>query len=171
MRRVVLRSVEVALLPVIGLVAALSLAPERASLEVHVFLLVLLGVTLLVVVGSIRRTQPRRPSGFDASLRTRVPEPERPASLVRLERELTMAGHSSFDTHYRLRPTLVELASALLASRRGIDLERDPAAAHTAVGDDVWELIRPGRPTPPDRLGRGIDPSTLERVVTALEGL
>ena len=80
-----------------------------------------------------------------------------------------MAGSAAFDVHFRLRPVIAELAAELLSSRRGIDLERDPDRAHAALGDDVWELVRPDRPQPAERHGSGIDEAQLGRVVTALE--
>ena len=80
-----------------------------------------------------------------------------------------MAGSAAFDLHYRLRPTLIELAAALLSARRGIDLEQEPDRAHAVLGDDVWDLVRPDRPQPLERLGVGIDAAHLERVVSALE--
>ena len=70
---------------------------------------------------------------------------------------------------FRLRPVITELATELLSSRRGIELERDPEQARAALGDDVWELVRPDRPQPAERHGSGIDENRLERVVTALE--
>ena len=79
-----------------------------------------------------------------------------------------MAVSSAFDVHYRLRPALVELAAGLLSSRRGIELETDPARARAVLGDDVWELVRPDRPQPTERDAAGIDPASLDRVVEAL---
>ena len=80
-----------------------------------------------------------------------------------------MAGSAAFDVHYRLRPTVTELAAELLSARRGIDLEREPERARAVLGDDAWELVRPDRPQPAERHGAGIDEATLDRVVTALE--
>ena len=80
-----------------------------------------------------------------------------------------MAGSAAFDVHYRLRPVITELATELLSSRRGIELESDPDRAREALGDDVWEIVRPERPQPAERHGSGIDEDQLGRVVTALE--
>jgi hypothetical protein len=160
---------ELLALPTIGLGVALALAPDRARLETHIWLLVVLGLALLAFVGVVRSGYPSTPSPFAASLRQRHLSVERPGSLVRLEREVSMAGSAAFDVHYRLRPALVALAAGLLSSRRGIDLEREPDRAQAVLGDDVWELVRPDRPQPAERLGAGIDPAQLDRVVTALE--
>jgi len=163
------RVAELLALPAIGLGVALALAPDSAELEVHVSLLIVLGLTLLAFLGSIRAAYPSAPSPFVASLRRPLVSVERPAGLVRLEREVSMAGTAAFDVHYRLRPVLVNLAAELLSSRRGIDLEREPERAHAVLGDDVWELVRPDRPQPMERLGAGIDEAHLGRVVSALE--
>ncbi len=82
-----------------------------------------------------------------------------------------MAGAAAFDVHFRLRPVLVDLAGDLLASRRGIDLERDPERARAALGEPTWELVRPDRPEPADRNDPGIARPELDRVITALEHL
>jgi hypothetical protein len=157
------------LLPTIGLAAALIFAPQRATLAIHVWLLVVLGLGLIAFLAVVVVAYPPTPSLFEASLRRRPPAVGRPASLSRLERELSMAGSAAFDVHFRLRPAITELATELLSSRRGIDLARDPARAHAVVGDDVWELIRPDRPQPAERHGSGIDEAQLGRIVTALE--
>jgi hypothetical protein len=66
---------------------------------------------------------------------------------------------------------VTDLAAELLRSRRGIDLEQEPDRARAALGDDVWELVRPDRPLPSDRHAAGIDEPSLERMVVALERL
>ena len=163
------RVTELVLLPTIGLAVAVGLAPHRAALEVHVWLLVVLALALLAFMRIVRATYPRAPSPFTVSLRRPHVAAERPGALQKLEREVSMAGTAAFDVHYRLRPVIAELATELLSSRRGIDLERDPDRARAALGDDVWELVRPARPQPNERHGSGIDEAQLGRVVTALE--
>ncbi|MSO95094.1 MAG: hypothetical protein EXQ81_04785 [Thermoleophilia bacterium] len=158
-----------ALLPTAALAVALVLAPDRAALEVHIWLLVLLGLALLAFLRIVRVTYPSGASPFVASLRQHSVPVRRPAGLMRLEREVSMAGSAAFDVHFRLRPALVELATELLLSRRGIDLEREPGQAHAVLGDDAWELVRPDRPQPSERHGAGLGEVELERVVTALE--
>ena len=46
---------------------------------------------------------------------------------------------------------------------------RSERTVATAVGPDVWELVRPDRPPPADRRARGIPPAQLRRVVESLE--
>jgi hypothetical protein len=163
------RVIQLVLLPSLGLVVALLIAPQRATLAIHVWLLIVLGLAFLVFLRLIQALYPQTPSAFDGSLRRQQPVAERPGSLSRLEREVSMAGSAAFDVHFRLRPVIAELATELLSSRRGIDLERDPDRAHAALGDDVWELVRPDRPQPTERHGSGIDEAQLGRVVAALE--
>jgi hypothetical protein len=165
------RVAELLALPTIGLGVALVFAPARAELEAHVWLLVVLALALLAFLGVVRSVYPTTPSPFVASLRQPRVAVERPAALVRLEREVSMAGTAAFDVHYRLRPALIELAAGLLSSRRGIDLEREPDRARAVLGDEAWEIIRPDRPQPLERLGAGIDEAHLDRVVAALEAV
>ena len=161
--------IQLVLLPSLGLVVALLIAPQRATLAIHVWLLIVLGIAFLAFMRLVQALYPRIPSPFDGSLRRQQPSAERPGSLSRLEREVSMAGSAAFDVHFRLRPVVTELAAELLSSRRGIELERDPDRAHAALGDDVWELVRPDRLPPDERHGSGIDEAQLGRVVTALE--
>jgi hypothetical protein len=165
------RVAELVAIPTIGLGVALALAPDRAALEVHVWLLVVLSLALLAFLAIVRAAYPRTPSPFAASLGRAPVAAERPGGLEHLEREVSMAGSAAFDVHHRLRPLVVELASELLSSNRGIDLDRDPDRAHAVIGDDVWELVRPDRPQPADKHDPGIDEARLERVVMALESI
>jgi hypothetical protein len=163
------RVIQLLLVPSLALLLALLLAPQRATLEIHVWLLVVLGLAFVAFMRLVQELYPRVSSPFDGSLRRSQAAVERPGSLSRLEREVSMAGSAAFDVHFRLRPVVTGLANELLSSRRGIDIERDPERAHEALGDDVWEIVRPDRQQPAERHGSGIDDATLGRVVTALE--
>jgi hypothetical protein len=92
-----------------------------------------------------------------------------PPSLARLEQLAALGVASSFDLQYRLLPPLRAIAAGLLASRRRIDLDGDEAAARQALGAETWELVRPMRPASEDRVGRGLSPAQLARVVDSLE--
>jgi hypothetical protein len=162
---------QLVLLPTLALVVAILIAPERVTLAVHVWLLVVLGLAFLAFLRLVQALYPRSPSPFDSSFRRPQVSAERPGSLSRLEREVSMAGSAAFDVHFRLRPVIAALATELLSSRRGIDLASDPDRAQGALGDDVWELVRPDRPQPSQRHGSGIDEARLGRIVSALEHL
>ena len=148
----------------------LVVAPGRASLVAHVWLVLVLAIALGTALGALLRAVPRRPSAFDAAFASAPRTRARPASLERAEREVALARGTAFDVHYRLRPSLRAVAAGLL-HRRGVDLERSPARAAELVGPDVWELIRPDRPAPSDRAATGIPLDALERAVDDLERL
>ena len=168
MRRI-WRASKLFLPPTGAFAVALVLAPDRAELVVHIWLLVMLGLACLTLLQIIHTVYPSGDSPFLASLRRPSISAEQPTSLARTEREVSMAGAAAFDVHFRLRPVLVDLAADLLSTRRGIDLERNPERAHLAIGDEVWEIVRPDRPEPAQRHAAGLDRATLDRIVTALE--
>lgn len=170
MRRV-WRAVEWISLPTVALVVTLVIAPDRAALAIHVWLLVMLGLAFVALLSIVNDAYPTGHSPFLASLAQASQAVQRPASLARTERELSMAGASSFDVHFRLRPVLVDLAMDLLASRRGIDLQREPERARAALGDPAWEVVRPDRPEPQERNDPGMQTPELDRVITSLEHL
>jgi hypothetical protein len=148
----------------------LVVAPGRASLVGHVWLVLILAIALAVAVGALLKTSPRHPSAFDAAFAPARRGRARPASLASMEREVALAAGTAFDVHYRLRPTLRSIAAGLLL-RKGIDLERSPERAAQLVGPDVWEVIRADRAAPEDRSAPGLPVASLERAVDALEGL
>lgn len=172
MKRFLVRAVEALVLPTIALVIVAAVAPGRLGLASYVYGLVVAGIALLAVLAALHRAYPPpRRSVVDEALERPVREEEHLAELARLEREVTLGVSSSYDLHFRLRPTLRETASGLLAVRRGIDLDRQPDRARAVLGEDAWQLVRPDLDPPTDRLARGIDPETLRRVVEALEAV
>ena len=70
-----------------------------------------------------------------------------------------------------MRPILRDIASHRLRSRYGIELDREPGRARELIGAQAWELVRPDRPPPDDRLGRGPNIAELARVVDELEAI
>ena len=61
--------------------------------------------------------------------------------------------------------------AALLAARRGIDLDANPEAAHRVLGDDAWEIVRGDREVSREHFAPGVDLASLRRAVSALEGI
>jgi hypothetical protein len=59
----------------------------------------------------------------------------------------------------------------LLSTRRGISLDSQPDAARAALGGEAYDLVRPDRPPPENRLARGLPVAELDRVVQSLEGV
>jgi hypothetical protein len=95
--------------------------------------------------------------------------PRAGSDLAAVERLLSLSVSSADDEHTRLRPLVTGLARQRLADHTGVRLDGDPEAAAAAVGPEVWELVRPDRPRPPDRRERGIPAARLRRVVESLE--
>ena len=140
--------------------------PDRAATIAHGLLVVLLALALAVGLERLRRVLPQRPSPFDGAFASSAPLRARPASLARVEREVTLATGTAFDLHYRLRPVLEPIAAGLLL-RRGVDLER----GRELLAAETWDLVRPDRPAPRDRTAPGLPLAEVERVVADLEQL
>jgi hypothetical protein len=167
-----LRGGEALVLPTAALVVGLFLAPARAELWAHLYLIAVLAIGLAATVALLRAEQPEGgPSAFEAALRRPEHEPSRLPELARAEREVTLAAASAFDLHYRLRPALREAAGGLLAARRGIDLDLQPDRARALLGEEAWQLVRPDREPPHDRHAPGIGAAELGRVLGALEAI
>jgi hypothetical protein len=162
------RSIAVAITATVWAGLFLLVLPGRAALVGHVWLVVVLALALGVALERLRRELPRRPSAFDAAFAPRRPTHARPASLARVEREVTLATGTAFDVHFRLRPLLQSLSAGLLL-RRGVDVERTPERAAALLGPAVWELVRPDREAPDDRTAPGVPLETVEEVVADLE--
>jgi len=120
----------------LGLVLALLLRPGDGGLafEAYVLFLGAVGTALLAQATSRRFSAPTE-SELAAALRRKAEEDPRVNELVRLEREVEMAVGNAYDTHYRLRPTLREVARGLLA-RSAVDLDTS-AQAEELLGPDA----------------------------------
>ena len=154
------------------LIVSLVFLPGRAEIVVRVYALLLAAFVLAHLLARLRTSLPRRTmSPVDSALGRRPRPALRVPELERIEREVTLGQVTSFDLHFRLRPTLRRIAYELLRARRGIDLDADPDAARRALGDDTWELVRVDREPPHDRFAKGIDLESLRHVVVSLEGL
>jgi hypothetical protein len=149
------------------LLLARLLAPGRFELELDIYILILGAVAVFNVVIAAREAFPREEgSALAEALDRDPPEAQRPAELDRLERELTMANASAFDTHVRLRPVVREIVGVRLAAR-GLRLEE----SEEVLGPELWELARDDRPAPTDRHAPGTPAATLRRAVERLEAL
>ena len=171
MRRLLELGALLAALATIGLFAAWASAPGRLALELDVYILVVGGLALLLVVAATRQTFPREGRSALAKALDRDPvEPLRPRDLERLERELTLACSTAFDVHFRLRPTLRDIAAEGLGVR-GLRLDEGGPVVEEALGEELWELVRPDREPPPRRFDPGLEEAEVRRVVERLEAL
>lgn len=164
------------LLPILGfgllatLLAAVALvaAPERRDLILDLYVLALGGIAVIRLVGLTRRRRgPGERSEFEDALHATHRPPVRIAERDKLAREVQLGMQTAFDLHYRLRPTLVEIAHNRLAGR-GISLENE-RRARGVLGDEAWDLLRPGREPPQNRNAPGIRTDELGRLVGVLE--
>lgn len=110
------------------------------------------------------------PSAYDRAVTARRRlRPSRPATLERVEREVVLSSASAFDLHVRLRPRLRAIAEHRLATHRGVELEAASHEARDLLGPDLWELVRPDRPVPRDRLAPGLPVGRQRELLDRLE--
>ena len=152
----------------VGLVIALGLHPVATERILAAYVLALAALALELATRLLAaRSANDAQSEFEHALERKQPQPTRPTDLLRIERELSLGTTTAGDLHARLLPMLRDAAGA----RLGLDLRRSPERARAALGDDVWELLRPDRPAPEDRHGPGIPLRRVEDCITTLERL
>ena len=149
--------------------AALAISGLRDAL-LEVYLLGIGGVLLLALVRTTTEAgSGTRESDFDravADMSRRHPADSGELTLVN---DVQQSVASSFHLHTRLRPILREIAAHRLSIRFGVDLRREPKRARELIEVEAWELVRPDRPPPSDRLAPGPPASQLSKVVEQLE--
>lgn len=148
---------------------ALVIGVDQTDLVLDGYLVLLGGLVALAASRVARQAfpAPRRivPTVLAPSPKTYVP----PESLAIAEDEVALAQADQFNLHYRLRPVLAEIAAAGLASRAGIDLEREPERARGHLSPEAWDVVRPDRTRPERADAKGISSRALAAVVTDLE--
>jgi hypothetical protein len=149
--------------------AAFAFSGLRDAL-LEAYLLGIGGVLLLALVRATSQQGPATASSdFDRAIgemSRRYPSDSGELSLVH---DVQQSVASTFHLHVRLRPVLREIAAHRLWTRFGVDLDREHERARELIGVDAWELIRPERPPPGDRLAPGPPASHLSKVVEELE--
>jgi hypothetical protein len=142
------------------------------SILLDVYFLGMGGVLLLALVRTTREGGGTTgTSAFDRALeemRGRRPSDSGELTLVN---EVEQSTASALHLHVRLRPILREIAAHRLWMRFGVDLDREHERARELVGANAWELVRPERLPPSDRLARGPAQADLLVVVDELERL
>lgn len=131
-----------------------------------------------VVLGSALAALPSRGEAGRRSAVERVVRgrrgraPALPASLEELDRLVRWRVSTAGDVHFRLRPVVREIAAHRLSRGHGVDLDTSPATARRLLGEAAFELVRPDRPAPPDRLAPGgVTPADVAGIVERLEAL
>jgi len=136
--------------------------PGIRNVALHVYVLLLGALVMVALVTATSEALPRRTRGeLDAALAERAAGDRPLPELERMQREVTLASSSAHDLHFRLLPDLREIATARL-ERRGLAL----APEHLGRW---WELLRPDRPPPEERFGKGISHGELRALIDDLE--
>jgi hypothetical protein len=95
---------------------------------------------------------------------------EMPLRLRQIANDLRESEQSEFGVDRSLRPLLVPIVAARLG-RRGVDMALAPRRAQELLGDVLWEIVRPDRPSAAYRVGRGIAGDDLRTAIERLEHL
>ena len=102
--------------------------------------------------------------------RPRAPDDPMPLRLRQIVDVLRESEESEFGVDRSLRPLLVPIVTARLG-RRGIDMALAPRRAQELLGDRLWEIVRPDRPSAANRVGRGLASDELRQAIERLEQL
>jgi hypothetical protein len=171
MSGIVFRAVKVGLLLTIAAGVAVSFSTGLRTVLLDVYLVAIGGVVLLALVRTTRVQAPAGgPSTFDRALENMRRRPSESGGLT-LVRDLDLSILSALHLHIRLRPLLREIAAHRLRAHYGVDLDAEPARARELVGPAAWEVVRPDRPPPDDRLSAGPPLSYFREVAAELERL
>jgi hypothetical protein len=154
-----------AALGAIPLLVCVIVLPGDRSRALDFYLLYLGSALLFVLARMTSAHGGRRPI---PPKKERPPEGRLP-DLVRIERELVLATGSAFDRQMRVGPLMRDIARHRLWTRRGIDLEEQPEQAHEVLGEEVWRLLRAGRPEPDLRYQPGADIAELRQILERIE--
>jgi hypothetical protein len=153
-----------ALLGAVPLVITVIVLPGDRPHALDVYLLYLGAVLLFVLARVTSGARGRKPIPLKKEQpSTRLPE------LVRIEREVVLATGSGFDRQMRVGPMMRDIARHRLWTRRGVDLDEQPERARELLGDQVWELLRSGRPEPNLRYAPGADVGELRQILERIE--
>ncbi|MGL6278292.1 MAG: hypothetical protein ACRC50_01890 [Gaiella sp.] len=93
-----------------------------------------------------------------------------PVRLRQIAKDLQACERSEVGIDRSLRPLLAPIAAARLG-RRGVDMALAPQRAHELLGDLLWDIVRPDRPSAAYRVGHGLAPDDLRTAIERLEQL
>lgn len=169
MRQVVVSTLGLAVAGAIVAGAVVLAGIDRTDIVLDAYLVFVGGLIALASarIAAVAFPSPRRV--VPKVLAQPVRRPARPESLAHVENVVALAQAGEFDLHFRLRPLLVEIASAELAARDGIDLTNEPERARARLSPLTWEIVRPDRGRPSHAAANGIDTASLTSIVSELE--
>jgi hypothetical protein len=151
----------------LALLVAIGIGPVSREQILAAYVLLLAAIALAALTRILRSAaELPPPSEFEHALRSPADEPMRPPELIRIEREIRLGMSSRWYLHKRLAPILRDAAAA-----RGVDFERRPDAARALLGDELWELIRPGKQEPDHTARSPLGFAELRSAVDRLERL
>ena len=124
-------------------------------------------VPLIVLAYSLGHPPPRpRPADPE-------PPPDGWQTFMDIASELGWARVSRRHFDHRPRRVLQRVTAAALETRAGVDFfaPRDRERAIALIGADLWPLVDPQRQPSTDSRAPGLDPATIDRLLTRLERL
>jgi hypothetical protein len=171
MNRIAARAVKWGLVVTAAAGVAAIASSGAHAIVLDVYLLCIGSVVLLALVRTTRAHAPaQRNSPFDAALASMRRAPAEPGEPA-LVRELELSTYNAFHFHARLRPLLRDVAAHRLRARYGVELDVEPARARELVASEAWDVVRPDREPPEDRMGPGPTLDELRLVLDELEAI
>jgi hypothetical protein len=168
---IVFRAIKVGLILTIAAGVAVSFSTGLRTVLLDAYLVAIGAVLLLALIRTTRVQAPAAGhSQFEHALqnmRRRTPD----SGELTLVRDLDLSTLSALHLHIRVRPVLREIAAHRLRAHYGVDLDSEPGRAQELVGPTAWQVIRPDRPPPEDRLSAGPPLSYFREVAAELERL
>jgi hypothetical protein len=127
---------------------------------------------VLLAWGVVALPSPETGRGSRLDLAVRGRPAPRTKALEELDRLVRWRVSTAGDVHFGLRPVLREIAAHRLRRGHGVDLDGAPEAARLLLGEVAFEVVRPDRPPPGDRLAPGgVSSADLAGIVDRLEAL
>jgi hypothetical protein len=164
-RGLLVRLAAAALAATAALAYVVDVDTRRRGLAVEIYLDVLIGLLLVALVAAIRSALPAGRELHRARRPRRARTDTRPQQLEWLERQVGVSRPAGSELPPQLPPLVRAIASAALARRHGVTLERDPDRARELVSDRIWQLIRPDDPV------TELPPGGLRALVADLEAI
>ena len=170
MRWILRRALGASALATIGAGIALFFTAGARATVVDVYLLVLASVIMLALFRAARGLRASHAlSPFERAVAaSRSPEPA-DTSPLSIERDVDLSRIEAVHFHVRLRPLLREIAAHRVRTKYGVELDREPDRARELLPSDVWEIVRPDRPFPEDRLAPGPSFAQQRKLLDGLE--